>query len=196
MTKEAVAEANVEQAVPEQEVKMVPLEALEAERRKRQSAEAERNWANEQAQSRQKQDEPQEEEDDEYTREITQKVELRLHQKQRAQSETEWIANNPEAVERMKREWPQLKKRKPYLEQSVDNAPNRYARAWEILQDYTPPPQASSEADRRVEENKKVPGNPAGAAKAVTPKNPGEGMSRAEFSRWRAVNRGVQPNIR
>jgi hypothetical protein len=88
--------------------------------------------------------------------------------------------SKPEAVELINTHLEQIIKRKPWLAQTIESAPNRYARAYEIVQDYMPKEEKvapSSKFARPKDEAKKIvenaqkPGNPATIAKAANGSN-------------------------
>lgn len=213
MTEEAVAEApDQETSEPQemqleesqQEPRMVPLEAMEAERRKRQDQEAEARYLRQrieqyEAQRAAPQQTQEEEYDDPYTRDLIKTMESRVERRLRAQQEEATKRSVPNLEERLENELKPLLQRKPWLAQSIANAPNRYERALEILDDYAPRAAPQREAVmQRMEENRNKPGSPN-----VGPKSSNLGqleslkrMNRREFSQWRAEMRGTVPNIR
>jgi hypothetical protein len=88
--------------------------------------------------------------------------------------------SKPEAVELINTHLEQIIKRKPWLAQTIESAPNRYARAYEIVQDYMPKDEKSAPASKfsrpqaeakRIVENAQKPGNPATIAKAANSSN-------------------------
>lgn len=182
-------------------------EALLAERRKRQEAEAYNRFLQQQSQAMQqhvRQPEPQEEED-EYTRELKTYANSQIKQGIQSALEQQYVNSNPQLVEispTTGRTWLEDKlepilRNKPYLAQVIQSAENRYARAVEIIDDYTPK-SADNETRRRLEENANKPGHPAGVAKGGNSENITgiKNMSRKEFSEYRAKLRGRQANIR
>jgi hypothetical protein len=159
----------VEQEQPVQEPRTVPLEALEAERRKRQELEAQIR------QIHQKEQQPEDDEDDE---EFITKAELKRRLKEatfgnkREVMEEAFCAANPKAVEMINKNLEDIIKKKPWLAQVIESAPNRYARAYEIVQDYMPQDVASQrklrdpqQEAKRIVENASKPGNPSSIAK-------------------------------
>lgn len=184
-------------------------EALLAERRKRQEAEAYNKYMQQQmvayqSQVHTRQPEPQDDED-EYTKELKQYTEQRIQHGIKQTVEQQFIHQNPQLVEIdpvSGRTWLEEKlepilRKKPYLAQAIQSAENRYARALEIIDDYTPK-SIANDTRKKLEENQQKPGNPAGVAKSG---NMGKlealkNMSRKEFSEYRAKMRGRAPNIR
>lgn len=168
----------VAQESQEPEQKMVPLAALEAERRKRQDSEA-KNQAYENLLMRASQEteqEPQEPEDPNALVEKRVLKETTAHTK-REILETLYQDMNPEAVQKINKYLKPILEKKPWLATSVDTAQNRYARAYEIVQDYIhlvePQTQVrkSGPTDaQRIVQNANKPGSPADTGKSAQPK--------------------------
>jgi hypothetical protein len=83
---------------------------------------------------------------------------------------------NPEAVQKINKYLKPILEKKPWLANSVDTAPNRYARAHEIVNDYLhlveekPLERKSSNQDgRRIIENAQKPRSPVEAGKSARP---------------------------
>ncbi len=189
MTEEEQVPVSEEQQVLHEEViqedvastpRMVPLEALEAERRKRQDLEA-HNRALQEMMSKSKEEVSSEDEDDE---EFITKAELKKRLKEatfgnkREVMEEAFCSSNPQAVELINKHLETIIKRKPWLAQTIESAPNRYARAYEIVQDYLPKEMAPAQKfrdpqaeARKIVENSNKPGNPATIAKASNMSN-------------------------
>jgi hypothetical protein len=175
-----VVEQEDEQDGDEQEAyqpRTVPLEALEAERRKRQELEMQVRQMQES-----KSEEPEDDEDDE---EFITKAELKRRLKEatfgnkREVMEEAFCSSNPKAVELINKHLEGIIKRKPWLAPTIDAAPNRYARAYEIVQDFAPreelasakkfrDPQAEA---KKIVENSQKPGNPSTIAKSANMNN-------------------------
>lgn len=162
----------------------VPLEALEAERRKRQDLEAQ-NRALQELMTKSKAPEKREEEDDDEDEFIT-KAEMkeRLNKvtfaQKREMLEEAFCDSKPEAVELINTHLEPIIKRKPWLAQTIESAPNRYARAYEIVQDYMPKDEKVAPSSKfarpkdeakKIVENSQKPGNPATIAKAANGSN-------------------------
>ncbi len=177
-------QAVVEQAEPAQEPtpRMVPLEALESERRKRQDAEAQAR-AMQDLMSKSKAESALEEDED--GEEFITKAELKSRLakatfgNKREVLEEAFCSSNPQAIEQINEHLEGIIKRKPWLAQTIDSAPNRFARAYEIVQDYMPKKEVAS-ADKfrspkaeakRIVENSQKPGNPATIAKPANLSN-------------------------
>lgn len=172
----AVSEqANVEsQEVQQEEQKMVPLAALQAERRKRQDLEA-RAKAYEDLMSRQSpKQEPEEEEDSEA---LLTKGSFREEKAitKREILEQVYQDMNPAAVHEINMYLKPILDKKPWLAASVDGALNRLARAKEIVDDYKhllddKPKSKSSAADAaRIVENSQKPRSPVEIGKSAQP---------------------------
>lgn len=171
VTQEAVSEQPEVQA-EEVEQKMVPLTALEAERRKRQDAEAKANayqeMINNQGIVEKEQEDP------------NGLVEKRMLNEAQAASErrileTVFQEMNPSAVQEINAYLKPILDKKPWLAQSVDTAQNRYARAYEIVQDYKhlidgKGKTQSSNDGKRIVENAQKPGSPVDIGKSANHK--------------------------
>lgn len=141
---EAVSEPQIDDTQEQQEdsQKMVPLSAMLATRKKLQEAEMRAVRAEAAQQAYQEyankltvKDEPEEQDD---PRAIVEKQDLResnAHTK-REILETLYQDMNPEAVQKINKYLKPILEKKPWLATSVDTAQNRYARAYEIVQDY------------------------------------------------------------
>ena len=171
---EGEEQEELEQFVPEP--RQVPLQALEAERRKRQDLEAQVRMM-QQAQAQQ----PANDEDDD---EFITKAEMKERLKAASQGnrreilEESFCDNNPEALDIINKNLDEVLKRKPWLAQTIDSAPNRYARAYEIVQDYMPKEQTpvqrfknSKDDAQRIVDNSKKPNSPVTVAKASQANN-------------------------
>ncbi len=172
-----VEESQVEDAKP---AKQVPLEALEAERRKRQDAEAQNRVYQELAQRAEEAKKSKQEEEnsaDEY--ESVTRGELRkFHQKltteelatmKREIAEETYKDTQPEAIKLINANLKEIIERKPWLADSIERAPNRYARAHEIVQDYMPQVaarQSQATEAKKIVENAQKPGSPIGVGKS------------------------------
>lgn len=158
--------------------RQVPLEALEAERRKRQDAETKANVYQElarRAEEAQKQPKEEPKDDDE----LVNRGDLRkFHQKltkeelavmKREIAEETFKETMPEAIKVINTHLKEILERKPWLAESIAAAPNRYARAYEIVNDYMP--QAATHKEKAAEakkivENAQKPGSPIGVGKS------------------------------
>lgn len=202
-TRQEVEAENSEQVVEERAPRTVPLEAHEAERRKRQEKELEVQWYKQKLQEYERSAQPQqpsEFEGDEYAQQLVSKLETKFEQRLKAEREATFKAAHPDLDYRIQTELEPLLQKKPWLAQSIAMAPNRYARALEILEDYAPRAMPNrQEAEKRIAENKSRPGSPDGQPKStgnLSMMDAMKSMSRKEFSQWRAKIRGTTPNIR
>lgn len=171
----------VEAVVEEKPSKMVPLEALEAERRKRQDLEAHNRAMQEMMLKKAPEPIEDEEDDEEYITkaELKKRIKDATFGNKREVLEESFCTSNPQAVELITTHLENIIKRKPWLAQTIESAPNRYARAYEIVQDYMPKEKeapasrfSTPQADaKRIVENAQKPGNPATIAKGSNSSN-------------------------
>lgn len=166
----------------QQEPKQVPLEALQAERRKRQ--ELEQNFHNYQelvkkmdAEREQKSKEPDEDEEELVSRRDLKAFQQSLTTEQfsalkREIAEESFKETNPQAIREINSNLKQILEQKPWLADSIEKATNRYARAYEIVQDYKPllaGKKAQRDTGQKIVENAQKPGSPASQAKSSQP---------------------------
>lgn len=168
----------VESQEENQEQKMVPLAALQAERRKRQELEAKAQVYQEMMRAKEEAAVPQEAEDPNAL------VEKHVLNQTAATTKREILETlyqdmNPEAVQKINTYLGPILEKKPWLASSVDTAQNRYARAYEIVQDYMhlvqekPKAKQSSNTDaQRIVQNAQKPRSPTEVGKSARP----EGM--------------------
>lgn len=156
----------------QEEPKMVPLAALQAERRKRQELET-RTRVYEEMMSKKTQ-EPEEEEDPEAL------VTKGSFKEEKALTKREILEQvyqdmNPEAVQKINMYLKPILDKKPWLAASVDNAVNRLARASEIVDDYMhliddkPRQRTGSNEAKRIVENSQKPRSPVEVGKSAQP---------------------------
>lgn len=170
----AVSEqAEVEsQETQQEEPKMVPLAALQAERRKRQELETRTKVYEEMMAN--KNVAPEEEEDPEAL------VTKGSFKEEKALTKREILEQvyqdmNPEAVQKINTYLKPILDKKPWLAASVDNALNRLARASEIVDDYMhlleekPRQKAGSVDAKRIVENANKPRSPVEVGKSAQP---------------------------
>lgn len=159
--------------VAAEEPKMVPLAALEAERRKRQESEAKAS-VYERMITAKEQNEDEEPEDD------TVLVEKRTLKEQQALTKRQILEEvyqdvHPEAVQKINKYLKPILEKKPWLAASVDSAQNRYARAYEIVQDYLhlveekPIARTATNDGKRIVENAQKPRSPVEIGKSAQP---------------------------
>lgn len=193
---EKMEEQNIEAAVSEQainepqdeqsdEQKMVPLTAMLATRKKLQDAEARAQKAEAAAQAYQdlmiRAKDGQEEPTDEDPNALVERKHLAMSnaQNKREILETLYQDMNPEAVQKINLYLKPILEKKPWLAQSVDTAQNRYARAYEIVQDYLHlveptkvAPKSQNNDGQRIVQNANKPRSPVEVGKSARP----EGM--------------------
>ena len=179
----AVSEQLAGDSQEDQEVnqKMVPLAAMLATRKKLQEAESRALKAEAAHQAYQdyvnnmKPDEKQEEED---PNAIVERKDLHANtaHTKRDILETLYQDMNPEAVQKINKYLKPILEKKPWLAQSVDTAQNRYARAYEIVQDYIHlveekplMKQSNNQDGRRIIENAQKPRSPVEVGKSARP---------------------------
>jgi hypothetical protein len=192
MTEEYQEEQNPEATVSElpegevqpqdgQEPKMVPLAAMIATRRKLQDAQAKAQQADAKAellyQELLKEKESKAQEPDDPTA-LVEKQTLKdvTQQTKREIMETLFKDMNPEAVHEIDIYLDSILKKKPWLANSVDSALNRYARAYEIVQDYKhlveekPSYKSTGPKDaKKIVENAAKPRSPVEVGKSAQP---------------------------
>lgn len=162
--------------------KMVPLSAMIATRKKAQEAEERALKAEAAAQVYQqylnKMSAPVEEQEQEDPNALVERqhlVQNTAHTK-RDILETLYQDMNPEAVQKINKYLKPILDKKPWLATSVDTAQNRYARAYEIVQDYMHlveekplARQLNNQDGRRMVENAHKPRSPAEVGKSSRP---------------------------
>ncbi len=162
--------------------KMVPLSAMLATRKKLQEAELRAQKAEAASQAYQQlvnsrsENVAQEDEDPSALVEKKHLLENNVHTK-RDILETLYQDMNPEAVQKINKYLKPILEQKPWLAASVDGALNRYARAYEIVQDYLhlveEKPKAKAPAPsndgRRIIENANKPRSPTEVGKSARP---------------------------
>lgn len=160
------------QEIQQEEPKMVPLAALQAERRKRQELETRTKVYEEMMAN--KNVAPEEEEDPEAL------VTKGSFKEEKALTKREILEQvyqdmNPEAVQKINTYLKPILDKKPWLAASVDNALNRLARANEIVDDYMhlleekPRQKVGSMDAKRIVENANKPRSPVEVGKSAQP---------------------------
>ena len=139
---EPSVEANETDNADTDTTKMVPLKALQAERQKRQdlevkaqAAEAKAQMYQEYMQQQQASKQPEPEEDPSGLVEKGALKEMNAATK-REIYETIFQDTQPEAVQKINKYLQPILEKKPWLASTIESAPNRYARAFEIVSDY------------------------------------------------------------
>lgn len=186
---QAIEQSAEDQPAPVQEApqeERVPLSALQKERRKRQEMEQELRWHKEQMMaSRQPAPEPDETLYEAATKEDLGKAEQKIV---RSVEERTWIRQNPEKISDINEKLAEFLKQRPHLASAIENAPNRYEEAWELMDKLTPKQKA---ALRPAPPKRDAPGNPAGIPKAAAMNQSLDvmTMSDSEFNAWRNSQR-------
>jgi hypothetical protein len=164
----------------EKAARQVPLEALEAERRKRQEAETQAKLYENlmrQAEESKKQkvkEEPSEDDDELVNRRDLKQFHQKLTKEEmmalkREIAEETFKETKPEAIKAINTHLKEILERKPWLADSIAGASNRYARAYEIVNDYMPQVTSSTEKAteaKKIVENAQKPGSPIGVGKS------------------------------
>ena len=189
---ENTAETNVEAE------KQVPLTALEAERRKRQEAEQQAQWLYQQMNAAQAQYQTslpsKDDDEDEYTKEIKDSLRREVQQEFKSYAEQQFLSQNPDATQALQEHLPRILQQKPWLADVIQSAPNRYARAMEIINDYAPRSAPILDSKRRIDENAQKPGSAQGVGKTsqLSKLEMLSKMSPKEFSEYRKRIRSGQ----
>jgi len=163
-----------QQDTTQEEPKMVPLAALQAERRKRQEFET-RTKVYEDLLA--KKNVPTEEEEDEDPEALLTKSSFREEKALTKREILEQVYQdmNPEAVQKINTYLKPILDKKPWLAATLDNAVNRLARANEIVDDYIhlvndKPRAKSNVADaQRIVDNANKPRSPTEVGKSAQP---------------------------
>lgn len=173
---------NVESQEQNEEPKMVPLAAMLATREKLREAELRAAKAEAAQQTyqeylmRDKEGKKATEEEEDPTG-IVEKAYLKEANANTKRDilETLYQDMNPEAVQKINKYLKPILEKKPWLATSVDSAQNRYARAYEIVQDYihlveeAPLKKSNSSDGRKIVENAHKPRSPAEVGKSAQP---------------------------
>lgn len=160
------------------ESKMVPLAALQSERKKRQEEQARRIEAEtryqmyqEQIRAQQQESEVKEDPNDLIT---NGKFKEEKALTKREIREEVYRDMNPEAVQKIDKYLDAILEKKPWLQNSLISAPNRYSRAYEIVNDYlhlVEEPKSKTVANdaKRIVENAQKPRSPVEIGKSARP---------------------------
>lgn len=165
----------IESQENQQEPTMVPLAALQAERKKRQEFEA-RTKVYEDLMNRLPTNQPEEKEEEDPEALITKGA----FKQEKALTKREILEQvyqdmNPEAVQKINTYLKPILDKKPWLAATLDNAVNRLARANEIVDDYlhlvTDKPKSNATANdaKRIVENANKPRSPTEIGKSAQP---------------------------
>lgn len=179
------------EAIPREEVKqegeeekMVPLSALQKERKKKQEIERENRILRDYQLKQAQQQEPDYSQQEPVNRE---ELASTLQQFAKTTREETWRAQNPDKMEVIEEHLEDLLKQRPHLAAAIKASPNSYEEAWELVKGNIQPKRR--EAPPRQE--RQAPNSPAGVSKSAAM---GEAidvmkMSDAEFNAWRAAKR-------
>lgn len=173
----AVSEQAVvdQQETPQEEPKMVPLAALQAERRKRQESDS-RIKVYEDLLAK-KNAEPEEKEEEEDPEALLTKSSFKEEKALAKREILEQVYQdmNPEAVQKINTYLKPILDKKPWLAATLDNAVNRLARANEIVDDYMhlieekPKIKAAVADAKRIVDNANKPRSPVEVGKSAQP---------------------------
>ena len=181
---------------PEQEEKLVPLSALQRERKKRQEAELHSEWhLQERQRMMQQQVAPKEEEEDETLYESATKGELRKSKQEtidaavREVKEQLWVDNNPEKTEYVNQKLTNFLKQNQDYAYVLKKAPNRYQEAYRLMTALEP--EEPTQQKTRTETKKDAPNAPTSVPKstAMNANIDLMKMSDKEYQDWRASKR-------
>lgn len=148
-----------------EEQKMVPLSALQAERRKRQEYETRNKVYESMLAERQKNQLEENQEDDDPDALVTKSSFIQ----EKALTKREILEQvyqdvNPEVVQKINTYLKPILNKKPWLAETLDNSPNRLARANEIIDDYmhlfNEKPKTKINDAKKVVENSQKPRSP------------------------------------
>lgn len=163
-----------QQDTPPEEPTMVPLAALQAERRKRQDLEIRNKVYEEMMAKKVPEGEPEPEEDPEA---LVTKASFREEKALTKREILEQVYQdmNPTAVQKINTYLKPILDKKPWLAATLDNAVNRLARANEIVDDYMhlveekPKMKNAVEDAKRILENSQKPRSPVEVGKSAQP---------------------------
>lgn len=160
--------------------RQVPLQALEAERHKRQEVEAQnrilQDYASRYQQLQEQASKQQANQSSEDDHDLVNKKDLKQFTREelaafkREVAEDTFKEVNPEAIKQINMHLKEILERKPWLANSIEEASNRYSRAYEIVQDYAPAiaaKKANVNEAQRIVDNAKKPGSPVSIAKSA-----------------------------
>lgn len=171
------------EAEGDEESKMVPLSALQKQRRKNQELKEELERLRSQPQ--------QTKEDDYSSYESATKGDLQATKAEtmRAIREDIWADTHKEKAAFVEENLAQFLKEKPNLASAIQEAPNRIAEAYELMRLYHSHKQPAKAAPNR--DVVKAPGNPSAVPKAAGVNEAVDVMSMSdeEFAAWRASKR-------
>lgn len=173
-SEEAAVEAEGQHV--QDEPKMVPLSALEAERRKRQDLEAQNRLYADYMKRMDAETSEAAAEDDEPV--LVERKELRQEQAATKREIREEVFKdmNPKAMQEIELYLNKILEKKPWLTDSIKGSENRYARAAEIVEDYKHLVESkqsfkTGNEGARIVQNAQKPGSPVSVAKSAPTSN-------------------------
>lgn len=185
---EEISEENQEAAEPEKKEEMVPLSALQKERRKRQEKESQLEY--ERQLRAQYQPAPPEEEDLSEYESLTKKDISKIQQDTvRMVEERNWTRDNREKAEFVNENLQEFLNQRPHLASAIKDAPNRYEEAWLLMNALSPRQQ--QQLRKPAPERKPAPGNPKSVPKAAAMNEAVDlmSMSDSEYLAWRKAQK-------
>ena len=195
----AEIEQIIEQAEPEQEVQeeivqdkpektMVPLSVAQKLREQKRELELELQWERQRnAQAPQK---PIEEDNSRYESATREDLSKAQNEAVRIVEEKLWIRQNSEKYERVLQDLPNFLKQRPNLASAINDAPNRYEEAYELM-DKLSPKQQQQLRTQPASPKKVAPNAPGSVPKAAALNEAVDlmNMSDSEFAAWRKSKR-------
>lgn len=176
--------------VAQENVKQVPLSALQEERKRRQEERKRREEVEKELQweRNRKYEVPalKPEEDTSKYESATREDLLRAQEESiRIMEERHWIKNNPEKYEKLNENLPQFLKQRPNLAAAINSASNRYEEAYTLMEALTPKQQ--QQLKQASSPKKEAPNGPSSVPKAAAMNQAVDvmSMSDSEFSAWR-----------
>jgi len=174
-----------------QEEKMVPLSALQKERKKRQEAELHADWQLQERQKLMQMQQPQKEvEEDETLYEAATRADLNKTKQETAQQtareikEQIWIESNPDKKQFIDENLEKFLKQRPGYARALEVSPNRYKEAYDLMTAFTP---KQPKKVKKEEPRKEAPNAPSSVPKssAMNANVDIMSMNDAEFREWR-----------
>jgi hypothetical protein len=186
-----VADYDEQPAESRADQKMVPLSALKKIREKKRELELELQWER-QRNSQVPVQKPVEDDNARY--ESATKADLQNSQDEavRAIEERLWIKNNPDLYEEINEHLANFLKLKPHLAMAINQAPNRYEEAYELMSKLSPKQQQQVKAQPAQQAQKKAAPNAPGSVPRAAALNDAVDvmqMDDKEFAAWRDSKR-------
>jgi len=178
-----------EEPSEQENIKQVPLSALQKERKKRQELEFQLEWErSKQQQAMAAQQQPQEDDSSRYESATREELTRAQQETVRMVEEKIWIKNNPEKVEKINEFLPQFLKQRPNLASAISAASNRYEEAYTLMEALTPRQQQQVKQAAAASVKKEAPNAPGSVPKGAALNAAVDVMSMSddEFRAWRA----------